>query len=452
MPERLKSMAKWGYSRLPLKVRWGKEFFRQLEFLEKSQWWSKEELENFQNERLRLLVKHAYEKSPYYHRIFKENRLLPNDIKRVEDLAKLPILTKDMVRTHFKEMIATNIDKKSLLRFSTSGTTGEPLIFFSEKRLEFFNFGPYMWRHYRWGRQGFRDLKVILGSYVVKGDKHGRKQIIHYNPARSQLIFSSYDINYKNVPFFAEALKKYQPKFIEAFPASLEALIGFFKELGIKRPVQPRAIFTNSEVLYPWQRKLIGEYFGCELFDVYSLEERVVIAAECEKHTGHHIFSEYGIVELVEDGKPISDGKSGEIVATSLNNYGMPFIRYNTKDIGYFKESCPCGRGLPLLGLVGGRKRNFIVSKSGSIISVTIVDIPNASDNVKQFQFIQREKGKLELQIVRKNSFSPGDLKKIREKLKEKFFNDLDVEIKAVDSIRKTQSGKQPLLIQKLKI
>ncbi|MFC1645690.1 phenylacetate--CoA ligase family protein [Candidatus Omnitrophota bacterium] len=452
-PTFVRALAKWGYSLLPLQIRWGKEFFRQLEFLEKSQWWSRQELENYQSEKLRPLIKHAYNNTVYYHRLFKENRLSPDDIKTVKDLAKVPILTKDIVREHFQEMIATNIDKNTLVRFSTSGTTGKPLIFFSEKRLEFFNFGPYMWRQYRWGGQEFNDLKALLGSHIFKPDRKGIKEIISYNPARNQLILSSYDINRKNSPLFAKALNKYKPQVIEAFPASLEALIGFFKEYGIKSPVQPKAIFTNSEVLYPWQRKLIGEYFGCEIFDVYCLEERVVIAAECEKHTKHHVFSEYGIAELVENGHLVAEGNSGEIVATSLNNYGMPFIRYNTKDVGYFvKENCPCGRGLPLLGLIGGRKRNFVVSKSGSVISITIVDIPNTTDNVGQFQFIQRKQGRLELKIVRKKDFSQADLEKIEKKVKEKFLDDMEVEISFVDSIAKTQAGKQPLLIQSLKI
>jgi len=453
VPMFFRDFLKYSYSLLPLRIRWGKEFFRQLEFLEKSQWWSKQELKNYQSEKLRHLIKHAYDNTPYYRSIFKENHLTPNDIKSIKDLVKIPILTKEIVRNNFQEMVATNIDKNSLMRFSTSGTTGEPLVFFSEKRLEFFNFGPYMWRQYRWGGQEFNDLKALLGSHIFKPNKNGKKEIGFCNPARNQLILSSYDINRKNAPLFAEVLNKYKPKVIGTFPASLEALIGFFKEYGIKRPVQPKAVFTNSEVLYPWQRKLISEYFGCEVFDVYCLEERVVIAAECEKHTKHHIFSEYGIVELVEDGYPVSEDKAGEIVATSLNNYGMPFIRYNTKDVGYFvKENCPCGRGLPLLGLIGGRKRNFVVSKSGSVISITIVDIPNATDNVQQFQFVQREQGRLELKIIRKKDFTQTDLGKIEKKVREKFSDDMEVEISFVDSITKTQTGKQPLLIQRLKI
>jgi len=451
-PSFIKELFKRGYSLLPLKIRWGREFFRQLESLEKSQWWSRQELENYQSEKLQSLIKHACENTAYYRRIFRENKLTPGDIKTVKDLSKVPILTKDIVREHFQEMVAANVDPNTLVRFSTSGTTGKPLTFYSEKRLEFFNFGPYMWRYFRWAGQRFNDLKVIIGSGVLKPNRNGTKQIISYNPARNQLIFSSYDINRKNATLFAEALRKYRPKLIETFPASLEALVRFFQEMGIRRPVQLKAILTNSEVLYPWQRKLISEYFGCELFDIYALEERVIKAAECEKHTNHHIFSEYGIVELVDDnGFPVAEGKQGTIIATSLNNYGMPFIRYNTKDMGYFvKENCPCGRGLPLLGLVGGRERNFVVSKSGSLISVTIVDIPHASDNVQQFQFIQKEQGRLELNIVRKNGFSQADSVKIEAKLKEKFSDDMDVKINFVDAVVKTKSGKQPLLIQRI--
>ncbi len=450
-PGCIKSIAKSAYRLLPLRVRWGREFFKQLEFLEKSQWWSRQELENYQNEKLRPLIQHAYDNTAYYHRLFNDNKLSPGDIKTIKDLAKIPVLTKDIVREHFQEMVASNIDKKTLVRLSTSGTTGKPLIFFSEKWLEFFNFGPYMWRYYHWAGQAFNDLKAIIGSGVIKPNSKGIKEIFSYNPARNQLILSSYDINRKNAPLFAEVLKKYKPQFIETFPASLEALVCFFQEQGIRRPVQLKAIFANSEVLYPWQRKLISEYFGCNIFDIYALEERVVKATECEKHTKHHINSEYGIVEIAENGCPVSYGDSGEIVATSLNNYGMPFIRYNTKDVGYLvKENCPCGRGLPLLGLMGGRTRNFVVSKSGSIISITIVDIPNATDNVQQFQFVQTVQGKLQLKIVRREGFSQADLEKIEKKLKEKFSDDMEVEINFVDAIVKTQSGKQPLLIQRI--
>lgn len=454
IPGSLKHAAKWSYGRLPLRLRWGKEFFRQLKFLEGSQWWSPQELENYQNEKLRPLIKHAYKNTPYYNRLFKENNLSPSDIKTIHDLPKIPILTKEIVRQSFQQMVATNIDRKNLVRFSTSGTTGKPLIFYSEKRLEFFNFGPYMWRYYRWAGQRFHDVKVLLSSWTLKPKRDETRKIIEYNVARHQLIFSSYDVNRKNAPLFARALQQYRPKFIEAFPASLEALIGFFKELDIKKPIQLKAIFTNSEVLYPWQRKLFIDYFDCPVFDVYSLEERVVIGAECEQHTDLHIFSEYGIAEFVDDSrKIISDYKSGQIVATNLNNYGMPFIRYNTQDMAHaLREQCLCGRGLPLLRLVGGRTRNFVVSKSGSIISVTIVDIPNASDNVHQFQFIQIEKGKLALKIVKKDNFSEVDLKKIHNKLNEKFSNDMEVDIDFVDAITQNPSGKKPLLIQKVKI
>jgi phenylacetate-CoA ligase len=454
VPASLQEIANYAYSFLPLRIKRGNGFFKQLKLLEQSQWWSENELKNYQNEKLRSLIRHAYENVPYYRRLFEECKLTPRDINTIKDLPKIPLLTKDIVREHYQDLVATNIKRKNLIRLSTSGTTGKPLIFYTEKRLEFFNFDPYKWRMYRWAGQEFGDLKVLLSSWIIKPDKNGKKRIVEYSPARNLLIFSAYDINRENVPLFAEALRKYRPRFIEAFPASLEALIKFFIEIGIQSPIKPKAIFTNSEVLYPWQRELFIEYFGCQILDAYGLEERVINSGQCGKGLYYHVSSEYGVTEFVDSRRPVDNSNRGEIIATSLNNYGMPFIRYNTEDLGCrIHENCTCGRGLPLIGLAGGRKRNFAISKNGSMISLTIIDIPNVTENVRQFQFEQSEQGALTLKIIKKDSFTEKDLEKIESKLKEKFSDDLKIQIVFVDNINKPKyAAKWPLLIQNLKI
>jgi len=450
-PYQLKQGAKWVYTLLPIHLRYKRDFFKMSAWLEQSQWWSLEKLEEYQNERLRVLIQHVYNNVPYYHRLFRRLGLSPSDIKTIQDLPKIPILTKEVLRNQSRDLLANNFDEKALVYLSTSGTTGQPVGIYSEKRLEYSDGDPFWRRHYQWGGCSLTDRIAKLTASTIQPKINGTRRLFSYNPVRNLLILSAYDLNRKNIGQYAIALDKYQPEFINGFPSALETMVRYFKDNSISKPVHLKAIFTQSEMLYPWQRNLIENYFGCEIYDWYGMEERVVCASECEKHAGHHLFSEFSIVEFIKDGKPVV-GEEGEIIATRLDNYAMPLIRYCTRDIGVqLQKKCDCGRNLPLMKIVGGRDRNFAVTKTGGLISVTIIDVPK-SGNIEQFQFVQEEKGVMTLRIVKKEIFSEDDLKLINKNLFEKFGDMMAVRIEFVDKISLTARGKLPLLIQRLNI
>jgi phenylacetate-CoA ligase len=447
----IREIAKWGYSFIPLSIRNGKRFFNELEFLNRSQWWSKQELENYQSEKLRELIKHAYKNVPYYHRLFNENKLTPESIKTIRDLPKIPALTKDIVRRNAKDFIATNFKQRDLKKLYTSGTTGEPLYFYVDKKNEYLTGDPTQWRYFGWGDYTLRDIRAEFGSFNLAPHLNGRRRLFQYNPVRKCLLLSINDLHRENIRDYVSALEQYRPPFLKTFPSALEAMVRFLKEESIVLDMRFRAIFTDSEILYPWQSKLFKEYFGCPVLDWYALEERVAVGAECREHCGHHISSEYGIVEFIKDEHSDCNPGCSKIIATGLTNFGMPLIRYNTGDLGaLIEEKCSCGRGLPLMKLEGGRKRNFAISKKGSLIPITLIDIPNATDNLWQFQFIQEKKGQLHLNIIKKDSFSKDDLDKIKMKLDEKFGMDMDVFIHFTTSVQRTTNRKTPVFIQRM--
>src|ERR1044071_3111040 len=107
------------------KLRYGGEFRQLLDWLEQSQWWSAAEAQAYQEEQLRKLVAHAYRSVPFYRRRFDELKLKPDDIRTVADLHKLPILTKEEVRNHFREMVASDFSPAQMVFCHTSGTTGK---------------------------------------------------------------------------------------------------------------------------------------------------------------------------------------------------------------------------------------------------------------------------------------------------------------------------------------
>lgn len=450
-PYEAKQAVKRMYALWPARWRYGLGFFSSLNAITARERWSPQQLEAYQNEHVRRLVRHAFHNVPYYQRLFQKHGLSPADVQTVHDLVRIPTLSKDDVRNNFSDLTAANFSSRQVVAISTSGTSGRPVRILSEKRHERYLDGDgYRWRHFGWGGCSPDNSRAALTAYKIPPKRNGQRRLYTYDPVKRLLILSSYDLNRDNAADYAQILATYRPEFIHGFPTALEVLTRFLSDRHIAAPIRPKAIFTQSEAVYPWQRTYIEEFWQCRIFDWYGMEERSIAAAECDAHAGLHIFSDYCIVEIIKDNKPVV-GEEGEIVSTRLDNLAMPLIRYKTGDIGrQLAEPCPCGRTFPLLQVTGGRDRNFLVTKQGGMISITIVDIPNATEHVEQFQFLQEKPGAATLKIVRGNAFSERDLALVKRDLEQKFGQMVDVSIEYVDSLERTSKGKFSLLVQKL--
>ena len=450
-PYEAKQAVKRMYALWPARWRYGHGFFSNLNTITARERWSPQQLEAYQNEQVRRLVLHAFHHVPYYQRVFQKHGLSPADIQTVHDLVKIPTLSKDEVRNNFHDLTATNFTPGQVLPISTSGTSGRPVRILSEKRHERYLDGDaYRWRHFGWGGCSPDNPRAALTAYKIPPKRNGQRRLHSYDPVKRLLILSSYDLNRENAAEYAQILAKYRPEFIHGFPTALEVLTRFLSDRHIAAPIRPKAIFTQSEAVYSWQRTYIEEFWHCRIFDWYGMEERSIAAAECDAHAGLHIFSDYCIVEIIKDNKAVV-GEEGEIVSTRLDNLAMPLIRYKTGDIGrQLAEPCSCGRTFPLLQVTGGRDRNFLVTKQGGMISITIVDIPNATEHVEQFQFLQEKPGAATLKIVRGKAFSDRDLALVKKDLEQKFGQMVDVSIEYVDTLERTSRGKFSLLVQKL--
>ena len=451
LPYEAKQGLKWVYGFLPTRMRYGGSFLQKCRLAEEREKWTAAAFTANQNEQLRCLIDHAYRHVPYYRILFDRQGIDPAAIRNVEDLQRIPPLTKDDLRNHFSDLIAANIKKKDRILLSTSGTSGRPLRFYSERRHEAYLDGDaYRWRHFRWGGCTPYDRRATLSAYRIPAQRNGERRLTAYDPVKRLLILSAYDLSRTAIPLYARALQKHRPSFLHGYPSALEALTRFLQAERIPSPPSIRALFTQSEVLYPWQRALIESYFGCKIFDWYGMEERVIAAAECEQHSGLHVFTDYCIVETLQQDKPVT-GVEGEIVSTRLDNFAMPLIRYRTGDMGTLSTTpCACGRNLPLLHLHGGRDRNLLIGRNGELISITVVDIPHATAQVEQFQFLQQTQGEALLRIVRKSGYSDHDFEQIQQELREKFAGLVDVTVEYTKTIERTGRGKLPLLIQRL--
>jgi len=424
-------------------------------FLQKSQWWSQHQLEEYQLRQLSKLLEHAYKNVPYYRRVFDNRGLKPQDIQDFNDLRKLPFLTKEIIRDNLDDLKARNYSPQRFEYVATSGSTGTPLGFYYERGVTRAREWAFM--KLQWDRVGyrFRDKCVMLRGNVVSSASKGR--FWEYTLFGRWLILSSYHTTDENLPVYIQKIRKFKPKYIQAFPSAITILARYMKEHNIEPFPSIKAILCASENLYPGQRELLEDVFQCRVYSWYGQAENVVLAGECEKSTYYHIFPEYGVTELIrEDGSSVrNENEVGIIVGTGFNNFAMPLIRYKTDDLGTkICGKCSCNREYCLLtGIEGKWVQEFIITQNDRPISITSLNMhSDVYDNVRQFQFYQEKKEEVVFNVVKKESYTDRDTEYIRRELLKKLGDDINLVIRFVDHIPRTQSGKYKFLIQKLPV
>jgi len=422
--------------------------------LQRSQRWSREELAAYQMQALSRLLDHAYENVPYYRRVFRDQGLVPGDVQTPGDLNRLPFLTRDDLQKNLPDLKARNYPESAFEYVTTGGSTGIPVGFYYERGASRAREWAFM--KTQWDRVGYRftDRCVVLRGYVVGSQKTGtywKRALLG-----RWLIMSSHHMTEETMPAYIDRIRRFKPRFIQAYPSIAAILARYMEEHDIEPFPTVKAVLCGSENLYPWQRDLIREAFGCRVFSWYGNSEQTVLAGECEESTRYHVFPEYGIVELIgRDGRPVEGpGAMGEVIATNLTNFVCPLIRYRTMDLAISAEGpCTCGRNYPLFERVEGRVQDFIVTGKGDLLSGITMNIDTkAFDNVKQFQFYQEKPGEVVLNIVRKRTFSERDAEHLYREVSRSCGDDVIIVLRYVDDIPLTARGKYRYFVQNLPV
>lgn len=447
-PYLLQNLAVSAYGYYYRKQNLNKHVLSNLRELEKTQFYSKSDLDNFQNKKLKFLIRHAYENVPYYHKIFRNNNLTPDDIKTKEDLIKVPYLTKDDIRNNFKDLIARNFDHNELQLVHTSGTTGSPLQFYWDKNVMIME-NAFIRRHWRWAGFGFNDWRITLRGNEIVQSSQKDKPFWRYNYPEKQVFFSSFHLSSETISEYIKKIKAIRPKAIQGYPSAVSTIARYMLQNDIIIPID--CIFTSSEPIHQIDRQIIEDRFQCKIYDLYGLSERTVAAGQCFEGK-YHLFSEYGIFELMSDEGIVTDDEFGEIVSTGLNNYGMPLIRYKTGDFTRIRnDSCDCGRNFPLMDPVSTRFDDMILTPDGRILPPAIVEGPiKKIMSIKKSQIIQEKLDKIVIKIVSEPEYSNENSLLLRDQLQVILGSAVDIEFMFVDEIPLTKGGKFKRVISKI--
>lgn len=364
------------------------------------------------NERVFLnIFRKAYTKSSFYHKLYTETGIKLEDIKCLDDISKLPIVTKDMI-LHQSDALLT-ISKWKLLKNRTSGTTGTPLTVFEDWKS--------IWKEQAYFYCYRKRCGYIYGQPLVslRGNL-GKKDTMMYVHISNTLYLSSYNINEQTVGAYYKGIEKRSPQAIEGYPSSLYNLALLLKDKGLYCNIP--VCFTSSENLLDFQRQLIEERFQTKIFDHYGTTERTIRISESIKHDGYFEDPGYSINEYLKD----------RVVSTSLINSAFPLIRYQSSDVVILKENTKDER--VSIDRIQGRSGNCIKGKDGSIYNnAALTFILTYSHNIRYAQFIQKKNGKVLLNIVPEAVFSSQNLDELKQMIDLKIgLSNLELEINLI--------------------
>ena len=429
----------------------GESVRRYLSSLEASQYYSRDELCEIQWEKLKNLLDHAYRKIPYYQDLFKKNGIHPNDVKSAEVFSKLPLLTKEAIVEYQSKMLDLKYHGK-IYRGTTSGSSGKPLDFAVTSEYNSWDWAS-RWRGRQWFGINIGDREVAIWGRPV--NNKFRK---FWDPVkaifRNTLLLSGFEVSEKTLYWYSKLLFFYNPEYIYSYSTTIYQLANYIQNHYSKvQTSKLKAIFVTAETLYPNQRQVIEEVFNVPVSNEYGCSEIGGFVYECP-HGNWHISAENVYVEFVS-----IDGGPKEIVATSLTNFYMPFIRYRIGDLGEsIEEICPCGINLPLMKFKAGKTTDVIVLKSGRKLTseiflyLTRSLVEKKCQPFKNFRIIQKEIDKFEILFERGAKYSEEGIITFKtifiNILKEKSLNIIFTE---VEKIPKDQSGKIRYFISEIK-
>ncbi|MDQ8173191.1 MAG: hypothetical protein P3B76_10960 [Gemmatimonadota bacterium] len=396
------------------------------------------ELHRRQQETLRATLHHARRAVPYYRSLRLPDATMTEDA--VTALLAWPLLTKADVQQAGESMLSQEYRGKRLTQIHTGGTTGRALSIWATAEALQSNYG-FFERFKRWsGVESGDRVATFAGRPIVPPDV-STGPLWRRNFAANQLLLSSYHIGAATLDRYIDALERFAPKLIDAYPSSIEPLARRIVQRG-GTSLKPAAVITSSETLMPEVRAVIASAFGCRVLDHYGSAEMVAFITQCSLG-GYHANTDYGFLEILnERGEAAAPDEEGEIVATGFINPAMPLVRYRMGDLAkWAPEPCPCGLPFPTLSAIVGRMDDVILTPDGRRIG-RIDPIFKAVSTLHEARVVQQAIDKVRLEVVALDGFRDADRDALVRALKVRLGTSMTIEFVRVDSIPRTAGGK----------
>jgi len=411
----------------------------------RSQWWPKEKIQQYQFQKLKKLIQHAYHTVPFYQRIYRDAGISPEDIRSPEDVSRLPFVTREDIMQHTEEMRSTKRYPWITIKI-TGGSTAQPAKIYKNRKSTCLE-DAALWRGLSW--YGIKPADRQIRFWGIPGDKKGQQKI--------RLI--DFIMNRKRIPareWDDEFLKQFIPmvlKFKPAYFYGYISLVQDFTRVMLNEGIDPRslnlkAIVLTAEVPYRQGREELQQIYQVPVVNEYGSSELGPIAYQCPEGNMHLMFENIYVEVADDDGKPLPPGEAGELILTDLNNYAMPLIRYRSRDFSALRtDTCACGREMPLIDEVTGRDVNRLRATDGRTIHASfalylIEKLVEMGRSHIQFQIVQDKVNHVYLNIVQNDSLRQEDVDYFISELKNIMGQDMQVTVHYLKALQREPSGK----------
>ena len=424
----------------------GENVLKKLKELQESQYYSIAELQDYQKRKLEELLTSSKESVAYFREVIKD----PNP----DRINSIPVLTKENIKQNAQRMFNPKIPKRHLIEYSSSGTTGEPVLIFLERSTAGY-YHAAQWRGFSWygvepGTKGVKiwGVPIDLKSKIMEKLK---------NKIANRIHISAFDMERSKTEKTWKRISKFRPEYLYGYASALYLFACFLedcslpgKELGLK------LIVSTAEVLYDYQREKLKNFFQCPVANEYGTCEAGIIAFECPRGS-LHITSENVYLEVVDENNfPINPTSEGKIIVTSLRNFGFPIIRYELGDVGALSDgTCTCGINLPLLEKINGRTSDFVLTNTGKKIhseffSYLNRELLNRGYILNEFKIVQRKKNELIVYLLESEDPNEKIISFISSMIKKHIDASIAVRFETVEKIDLEKSGKKRYFLNEI--
>ena len=391
---------------------------------------------------LRRTVRRAAAGSPFLRELYAAHDVDVRDLGDPAQLSRLPVMTKDLLREHVERIVVEDADPDDLVRGATGGSTGVP--------------SPYVhdttwwcaataaaWRGDEWTGWHLGERHTSVWGTPLEESTASALYRTATERARNFLFLPGFDLSPAVLSRRLDQLYRFRPVLVTGYASLLRAVADGIRAQG-REPLRPLALVSSAEPLPDDTRHVIEEAFGAPVFNRYGCRELGIVAQECARHAGLHVFSTHVHVEIDAGGRPARPGESGRVLCTLLDNPSFPMIRYEVGDLAAPAAGpCACGLPYPLLERVDGRMLDVLwTSSGGALTGVFFPHLMKEFPWVGSFQVVQDETGAVELRVVPFGGAPGDDAQAALVEQARAALGELPVTVRLVEQLERTPAGK----------
>jgi len=401
-----------------------------------------------QSRRLRQITAYAYDNVPYYQETFRRLGLTPADIRRAEDLERLPVLERRAVQADPERFLSRAARLDRCLRLQTGGSTGAPLTYYRDVRCVLKLLGVQeRYRAVLAGAVGrrLRYRETLIAPPQSSARKSiafwwGQTVVLKRISPRKQFL-SMLDAPQANIA----AMDRFKPDVVHSYGSYIEVLFARLAEVD-RLSHRPACVGFGGDGLSDPARRSIDETFGIPAFSSYDAVEAWRLGFECGRHSGIHINEDFYALRITdESGRAIPPGAPGDVVVSNLVNRAMVLLNYRLGDLAAVRpEPCPCGRNLILLSYPAGRSDEWVELPGGRRFHPFAFNrVLRERSDVWQYQVVQESALRFRVSLVAKETCDrAAAASQIAKQIQEGLGGDAVIDVRFVSEIPRTPGGK----------